>query len=118
MSPNAQAAPSGALIEAINTTFGSYESFVQAFENEAKTRFGSGWAWLVWHDGSLAVGSTPNQDNPLMDVSPIKGIPLIGLDVWEHAYYLHYQNRRPDYIKNWWNVLDWKKVEDRFGVLN
>ncbi|MCO6495897.1 MAG: superoxide dismutase [Bacteroidetes bacterium] len=116
MSANPQTAPQGALAKAIDKDFVSFEKFVNAFEEKAKTRFGSGWAWLVLNNGKLEVGSTPNQDNPLMDISDFKGIPLMGIDVWEHAYYLHYQNRRPDYIKNWWKVLDWKKVEERYNL--
>ncbi|MCK9481223.1 MAG: superoxide dismutase [Bacteroidia bacterium] len=114
MSPNPQTRPSGKLAIAIDKDFGSFEKFMATFEEKAKTRFGSGWAWLISNNGKLEVCSTPNQDNPLMDVSEYKGYPLIGIDVWEHAYYLHYQNRRPDYIKNWWQVLDWQKVEERF----
>ncbi len=108
-------APSVELTEAINKTFGSFEKFKEAFDNSAKTRFGSGWAWLyVTPDKKLAVGSTPNQDNPLMDVSPIKGKPLLALDVWEHAYYLKYQNKRPEYIAAFWNVVNWDEVNRRY----
>jgi len=109
--------PSGALAEAINSTFGSFEEFQAKFENAGATRFGSGWAWLiVKEDGSLAVTSTPNQDNPLMKgVAETLGTPILGLDVWEHAYYLHYQNRRPDYLKAFWNVIDWSAVESLFA---
>ena len=117
MSPTALSAPDGKLAEAINSTFGSFDAFVSLFEDQAKSRFGSGWAWLVVNNGKLEVCSTPNQDNPLMDVSDCKGTPLMGLDVWEHAYYLNYQNRRPDYIKNWWKVLDWKKVQERYELI-
>ena len=85
------------------------------FASAGATRFGSGWAWLVVNGGKLSIGSTPNQDNPLMDVSELKGIPILGLDVWEHAYYLHYQNRRPDYITAWWNVVNWDEVAKRFA---
>lgn len=106
--------PSGDLAAAINKAFGSFDAFKEAFGKAATTRFGSGWAWLVKKaDGSVAVTSTPNQDNPLMDGS---GEPLLGLDVWEHAYYLHYQNRRPDYIAAWWNVVDWDAVAQRFAA--
>lgn len=111
MGPNGGGAPSGALLEGINSAFGSFDEFKNLFGTAAATRFGSGWAWLVKQaDGSLAVSSTPNQDNPLMDVAEIKGTPLLNIDVWEHAYYLNYQNRRPDYIKAFWNVIDWEKV--------
>jgi superoxide dismutase, Fe-Mn family len=114
MSPDASGQPTGSLAEAINNDFGSYEAFVEEFETAAKTRFGSGWAWLVLDGNTLKVGSTPNQDNPLMDISDIKGSPLMGIDVWEHAYYLNYQNERPRYISSWWNVLDWNKVSERY----
>ena len=111
MSPNGGGAPSGALGDAINAAFGSYDGFKDAFAKAAATRFGSGWAWLIKKaDGSVAVTSTPNQDNPLMDVADEQGTPLLGLDVWEHAYYLNYQNRRPDYISAFFNVIDWNKV--------
>jgi Fe-Mn family superoxide dismutase len=109
--------PDGSLLKAIKTSFGSYETFVSQFETAAKTRFGSGWAWLlVDATGKLVVSSTPNQDNPLMDVAEVKGIPILGLDVWEHAYYLHYQNRRPDYVTAFWKVVNWKAVADRFAA--
>lgn len=114
MSAEAGGQPTGALAEAINTDFGSYDAFVEEFETAAKTRFGSGWAWLVLDGNTLKVGSTPNQDNPLMDISDFKGSPLMGIDVWEHAYYLNYQNERPRYITSWWNLLDWTKVAERF----
>lgn len=117
MGPNSGGKPEGALAEAIASSFGSFENFATEFENAAKSRFGSGWAWLVvGEDKKLAVGSTPNQDNPLMDISEFKGIPLLGIDVWEHAYYLHYQNRRPEYISAFWNVLNWNVVADRFSA--
>lgn len=106
--------PSGDLQNAINSSFGSFEEFKNKFTNAAATRFGSGWAWLIVQDGKLAVTSTPNQDNPIMDVADDKGIPVLGLDVWEHAYYLKYQNRRPEYIDNWWNVVNWDEVARRF----
>jgi len=107
--------PSGALATAIDTTFGSFDKFKEEFAKAATTRFGSGWAWLVKkEDGSLAVTSTPNQDNPLMDIAEVKGTPLLGLDVWEHAYYLHYQNRRPDFIAAFWNVINWEVVGKKF----
>lgn len=109
--------PEGALLNAIKTSFGSYETFVSQFEAAAKTRFGSGWAWLLVNGtGRLVVSSTPNQDNPLMDVAEVKGTPILGLDVWEHAYYLHYQNRRPDYVTAFWKVVNWKAVADRFAA--
>lgn len=116
MSPEGGGQPSGELMSAINTSFGSFESFKEKFSNAAATRFGSGWAWLVARDGKLMVTSTPNQDNPLMDVVPTgeRGTPILGLDVWEHAYYLHYQNRRPDYIAAFWNVINWDEVAKRF----
>jgi len=114
MGPNKGGKPTGALADAINSTFGSFEKFQELFNNAATTRFGSGWAWLVLSDGKLVVTSTPNQDNPLMDVAEVKGYPIMGLDVWEHAYYLKYQNRRPEYITNWWNVVDWDAIAKRF----
>ena len=107
--------PSGALAAAIDAAFGSFDKFKEEFAKAATTRFGSGWAWLVKkEDGSLAITSTPNQDNPLMDIAEVKGKPLLGLDVWEHAYYLHYQNRRPDFIAAFWNVINWEVVEKKF----
>lgn len=112
MGPKKSASPSGPVADAINGQFGSMDKFKEEFAKAATTRFGSGWAWLVAKDGKLAIGSTPNQDNPLMDVSDIKGTPLLGLDVWEHAYYLHYQNKRPDYIKAFWEVVNWDKVAE------
>ncbi|NSW44477.1 MAG: superoxide dismutase [Bacteroidales bacterium] len=115
MTPNGGGTPSGKLAEALNNTFGSFEKFKETFENAAKTRFGSGWAWLaVDENKKLFVSSTPNQDNPLMDVAEQKGVPILGIDVWEHAYYLKYQNRRPDYIASFWNVINWKEVERRY----
>jgi Fe-Mn family superoxide dismutase len=107
--------PSAELSAAITKAFGSFDKFKEAFSNAAKTRFGSGWAWLYLTPGrNLAVGSTPNQDNPLMDVSPVKGTPLLTIDVWEHAYYLKYQNRRPEYIDAFWNVVNWDVVNERY----
>lgn len=107
--------PSEELTESINKSFGSFDKFKEAFSNSAKTRFGSGWAWLyLTTDRKLAVGSTPNQDNPLMDVSPVKGIPLLAIDVWEHAYYLKYQNKRADYVDSFWNVVNWDEVNRRY----
>ena len=114
MSPNGGGNPTGAVAEAINAAFGSYEAFKDEFSKAAATRFGSGWAWLVVVDGKLVVSSTPNQDNPLMDVADVKGTPILGLDVWEHAYYLKYQNKRPDYINAFFNVINWDEVNKRF----
>lgn len=115
MKPAPSTAPSGTLAEAINKTFGSFADFQKAFGEAAKSRFGSGWAWLlIKKDGSLAVSSTPNQDNPLMDIAEVQGTPLLGLDVWEHAYYLKYQNKRPDYINAWWNLVNWEFVQQKF----
>jgi superoxide dismutase, Fe-Mn family len=117
LSPNGGGAPKGELAAAIDKAFGSFDQFKEQFNKAAATRFGSGWAWLVKSaDGSLVVSSTPNQDNPLMDLAEVKGTPILGLDVWEHAYYLHYQNRRPDYISAFWNVVNWDEVALRFKV--
>lgn len=107
--------PAGDLDKEITSTFGSFEEFKKKFSEAATTRFGSGWAWLVVANGKLAVTSTPNQDNPLMDVADVKGTPILGLDVWEHAYYLKYQNKRPEYIENWWNVVNWEEVSKRLA---
>ncbi len=114
LTPNSKGKPSGLLADAISSSFGSFENFKDEFSNAAATRFGSGWAWLIVTNGTLKVCSTPNQDNPLMDVADVKGAPILGLDVWEHAYYLHYQNRRPDYINAFWNIINWDEVEKRF----
>lgn len=114
MSPKGGGVPEGELSEALGASFGSFESFKEIFTNAAATRFGSGWAWLIVKDGKLEVCSTPNQDNPLMDISDVKGTPILGIDVWEHAYYLKYQNRRPDYISAFYNTIDWNTVADRF----
>lgn len=116
--PNAGGTPTGALADAINAKFGSFENFKAEFAKAATTRFGSGWAWLiVAADGSLAVTSTANQDNPLMPLDGIvQGNPILGLDVWEHAYYLNYQNRRPDYINAFWNVVNWSAVAERYSA--
>jgi Fe-Mn family superoxide dismutase len=114
LGPNAGGSPSGKLMDAINHAFGSLDAFKDQFAKAGATRFGSGWAWLIVHEGRLVVTSTANQDNPLMDIAEVKGTPILGLDVWEHAYYLHYQNRRPDYISAFWNVVNWDKVADLF----
>ncbi len=115
MSPSGGGAPSGALAQAIDEHFGSYDEFKTAFSKAAATQFGSGWAWLlVDASGKLVVCGTPNQDNPLMDLAPVKGTPILGLDVWEHAYYLNYQNRRPDYIAAFYNVINWSEVAARY----
>ena len=115
MKQNGGGNPSGKIADAINSTFGSFDELKTKFNAAAATRFGSGWAWLVVQNGKLLVTSTPNQDNPLMDVAEVKGTPILGLDVWEHAYYLKYQNRRPEYIDNWWNVVNWDKVNELFS---
>lgn len=115
MAPSGGNAPAGTLATAITSSFGSLDAFKTQFGDAGKSRFGSGWAWLlVDGDKKLRIGSTPNQDNPLMDVSDVKGYPILGLDVWEHAYYLRYQNKRPDYIANWWKVVNWNEVQKRF----
>ena len=118
MGPNAGGKPSGDLAAAIDSELGGLDSFKDAFSNAGATRFGSGWAWLVVQDGKLVVGSTANQDSPLMgkEVAGISGIPILGLDVWEHAYYLNYQNRRPDYIAAFWNVVNWGQVAERYAA--
>lgn len=107
--------PSGKLADAMNASFGSLDKFKEQFTQAAMTRFGSGWAWLVSDGGKLKIGSTANQDNPLMDSSELKGTPLLALDVWEHAYYLKYQNKRNEYVANWWNVVNWDEVTKRLG---
>ena len=109
------AAPTGKVGDAINGVFTSFDKFKEQFTQAAMTRFGSGWAWLIVDGGKLKIGSTPNQDNPLMDVGDLKGTPLLALDVWEHAYYLKYQNKRNEYVANWWNVVDWNRVAARMG---
>jgi superoxide dismutase, Fe-Mn family len=115
--PNSGGEPSGELASAINEAFGSFEEFKKKFSEAGATRFGSGWAWLsVAADGKLQVSSTPNQDNPLMDIADVKGTPILGMDVWEHAYYLHYQNRRPDYIAAFFNVINWNAVAERYAA--
>jgi Fe-Mn family superoxide dismutase len=116
MSPNGGGAPTGDLGKAIDAAFGSFDAFKQKFAEAGTTRFGSGWAWLCLKaDGTLCVCSTPNQDNPLMDVAECPGTPLLGMDVWEHAYYLKYQNKRPDYITAFWHVVNWTAVAERFS---
>lgn len=118
MGPNAGGAPTGDLAKAIDEAFGSFDAFKEKFEDAAKTRFGSGWAWLVVKDGKLAVVSTANQDNPLMGeaIAGASGTPILGVDVWEHAYYLNYQNKRPDYLKAFWNVVNWDEVAKRYAA--
>ena len=113
LSPNG-GAPSGELADAINSTFGSLEELKTKVNAAGTTRFGSGWAWLIVKDGKLEVTSTPNQDNPLMDVAEVKGTPILAIDVWEHAYYLKYQNKRPDYLAAIWNVINWDKVAEHY----
>ena len=116
LTANAPSAPTGPLADAINAAFGNFEDFKSKFAAAGTTRFGSGWAWLTKNDaGKLEISSTPNQDNPLMDVVEVKGTPILGLDVWEHAYYLNYQNRRPDYITAFWNVVNWDEASKRFA---
>jgi len=110
MGPNAGGTPAGKVADAIAKTFGSFEKFREEFQNAGLNRFGSGWAWLVSDKGKLSIMSTPNQDSPLMEGKH----PILGIDVWEHAYYLKYQNKRGDYLSNWWNVVNWKKVEEMF----
>jgi superoxide dismutase, Fe-Mn family len=114
LSPGGAKSPEGVLLDAINESFGSLKNFQEAFVQAALTRFGSGWAWLILQNNKLAVSSTPNQDNPLMDVADVQGTPILGIDVWEHAYYLNYQNRRPDYVNAFWNLINWDEVARRF----
>ena len=116
LSPNGGGKPSGELAAAIDKKFGSFDKFKEEFANAAATRFGSGWAWLSVSGGELSVSSTPNQDNPLMDIAESKGTPILGLDVWEHAYYLNYQNRRPDYISAFWDVVNWDEVAKKYAA--
>ena len=114
LGPNAGGQPSGKLADAINQTFGAFDTLKEKVNAAGTTRFGSGWAWLIVKDGKLEVTSTANQDNPLMDVAEVKGTPVLGIDVWEHAYYLKYQNRRPEYLTNIWNAINWNKVAEHF----
>ena len=114
LAPNAGGTPSGKLVDAINSAFGSFDAFKEKLNTAGTTRFGSGWAWLIVKDGKLEITSTPNQDNPLMDVAEVKGTPILGIDVWEHAYYLKYQNRRPEYLGAIWNVINWNKVAGHY----
>lgn len=117
MTPNGGGSPTGALLSAIDKKFGSFDKFKEDFTNAALTRFGSGWAWLcVDNKGELFITSTPNQDNPVMDIAEERGTPILGIDVWEHAYYLKYQNKRPDYVAAFWNVINWGEVEKRFDA--
>ena len=116
MKPKGGGVPSGELASAINKDLGSFEKFKEQFSNAGVTRFGSGWAWLISQQGKLVVASTPNQDNPLTDIAETKGVPILGLDVWEHAYYLKYQNRRPDYIAAFWSVVNWDEVARRYAA--
>lgn len=114
LAPQAGGKPGGKLAESIDADFGSLDAFKEKFAQAGATRFGSGWAWLVEQDGKLVVSSTPNQDNPLMDVAEVKGTPILGVDVWEHAYYLKYQNRRAEYLAAFWNVVNWKEVNKKY----
>jgi len=114
LTPGGSKEPKGVLLDALNESFGSVASFKEAFVKAALTRFGSGWAWLLQSENKLVVSSTPNQDNPLMDVAEVKGTPILGIDVWEHAYYLNYQNRRADYVEAFWNLINWDEVARRF----
>lgn len=116
LSPKATGAPSAKLADDIHTTFGSFDAFKEKLNAAGLGRFGSGWAWLILKDGKLEISSTPNQDNPLMDVAEVKGTPLLGVDVWEHAYYLKYQNRRAEYLNAFWNVLSWDKVAEHYAA--
>lgn len=115
LAPKAGGNPSGKLADAINSAFGTFDAFKEKFNNAGMTRFGSGWAWLISKDGKLEITSTPNQDNPLMDVADVKGTPILGVDVWEHAYYLKYQNKRAEYLGAFWNVVNWSKVAEHFS---
>ncbi len=114
IAPGGAPAPEGVLLDAIKDSFETIENFQEVFAKAAVTRFGSGWAWLVLQNNKLVISSTPNQDNPLMDVAEVQGTPILGIDVWEHAYYLNYQNRRPDYVNAFWNLINWDEVATRF----
>ncbi len=114
LSPNGGGTPGGDLRIAINSNFGSFDRFRETFNAAAMSRFGSGWAWLVVTNGKMVVTSSPNQDNPLMDLAEVKGKPILGIDVWEHAYYLKYQNRRAEYVDAFWNLINWEEVNKRF----
>jgi len=114
IAPGGAKSPEGELLDAINESFGSLDNFQESFVQAALTRFGSGWAWLVLQEKKLVISSTPNQDNPLMDVADIQGTPILGIDVWEHAYYLKYQNKRPDYVNAFWSLINWDEVARRF----
>jgi len=117
LSPNGGGKPQGELLSDIESSFGSFDAFKEKFSTAAATRFGSGWAWLIVDPhGKLQICSTPNQDNPLMDIAEVKGTPVLGLDVWEHAYYLRYQNRRPEYIAAFWDVVNWEEVARRYAA--
>lgn len=113
LKPNNGNGPSGELLNALNSTFGSFDKFKELFSNAGMTRFGSGWAWLIRTGSELKIASTPNQDNPLMDIAEVRGVPILGVDVWEHAYYLKYQNRRNEYLAAFWNVVNWDEVSRR-----
>jgi len=116
LSPTGGGTPTGDLDDAITKNFGSFDKFKEEFAKAAATRFGSGWAWLIKKDGKLVITSTANQDNPLMDVAEVKGTPILGLDVWEHAYYLKFQNKRPDYVAAFWNLVNWEKVAELYAA--
>lgn len=117
LTPNGGGNPTGEIASAIDASFGSFDKFKETFNTAAATRFGSGWAWLIVNgEGKLEVTSTPNQDNPIMDIAETKGTPILGLDVWEHAYYLKYQNKRPDYVSAWWNLVNWDEANKRFAA--
>lgn len=116
LATNSGGSPSGKLSDDITAAFGSFDAFKEKFATAGMTRFGSGWAWLLVQEGKLVISSTPNQDNPLMDVAEVKGTPILGVDVWEHAYYLKYQNRRADYLAAFWNVINWNKVAARYAA--
>ncbi len=118
LKPKGGGTPTGTLGDAITSAFGGFDKFKEAFTNAGMTRFGSGWAWLTITGGKLTISSTPNQDNPLMDLAEVKGTPIFGVDVWEHAYYLKYQNRRAEYLANFWNVVNWDEVAKRFTTAN